>query len=111
MSKNKNNFKCPKCGCTSYTEYNDKLRNGAIGAAVGAFLLEPIGLLAAGFGTGVDSTGKNATTAEKKYRISCVHKIDKPEVLQVNHLETLLSINLKMAISKQCRSIATMMID
>lgn len=66
MSKNKNNFKCPKCGGTSYTEYNDKLRNGAIGAAVGAFLLGPIGLLAAGLGTGVDSTGKRCNNCGKK---------------------------------------------
>lgn len=66
MSKNKNNFKCPKCGGTSYTEYNDKLRNGAIGAAVGAFLLGPIGLLAAGFGTGVDSTGRKCNNCGKK---------------------------------------------
>lgn len=66
MSKNKNNFKCPKCGGTSYTEYNDKLRNGAIGAAVGAFLLGPIGLLAAGLGTGVDSIGKKCNNCGKK---------------------------------------------
>lgn len=66
MSKNKNDFKCPKCGYTSYTEYNDKLRNGAIGAAVGAFLLEPIELLAASFGTGVDSTGKKCNNCGKK---------------------------------------------
>lgn len=66
MSKNKNNFKCPKCGGTSYTEYNDKLRNGAIGAAVGAFLLGPIGLLAAGLGTGTDSTGRKCNNCGKK---------------------------------------------
>lgn len=66
MSKRKNNFKCPKCGCTSYTEYNDKLRNGAIGAAVGAFLLGPIGLLAAGLETGTDSTGRRCNNCGKK---------------------------------------------
>ena len=69
MSKNKNNFKCPKCGGTSYTEYNDKLRNGAIGAAVGAFLGRLDCLLLVWEQEQI-VLEENATTAEKKYRIS-----------------------------------------
>ena len=65
MSKNKNNFKCPKCGDTSYTEYNDKLRNGAIGAAVGAFLLGPIAQEKKARGAAGKSFGSIATNQFK----------------------------------------------
>lgn len=65
MEKNKY-FKCPRCGCSSYTEYDNQVRNGIIGAAVGAVLLGPVGLLGAGFGMGSNSTGKKCTQCGKK---------------------------------------------
>lgn len=60
-------FKCPNCGCTRYTEYNDKLRNGAVAGAVGAILLGPVGLLAAGFGADDSNTGRKCSNCGKKF--------------------------------------------
>lgn len=73
MSKRKY-FKCPNCGCTSYTEYNDNLRNGVIAGAVGAFLLGPVGLLAAGLAGGSQGRKSNKCGKKVAYELSAESK-------------------------------------